>query len=130
MEAAWKWEGPLSWWADQDSQGTDSGAVFEGGEKWSGWQGGEEILYEWGQGEKCGKGSVGETLCHTGIMGSQSQVTSGIMGSQGQVTSGIMGSQGQVKQRRDGSQWVKNKCWSGTFSFSPVSPFIWNVNLF
>ena len=57
-----------------------------------------------------------------GIMGSQGQVISGIMGSQGQVTSGIMGSQGQVKQRRDGSQWVKNKCWLGTFSFSPVSP--------
>ena len=49
-------------------------------------------------------------------------VIPGIMGSQGQVTSGIMGSQGQVKQRRDGSQWVKKKCWSGTFSFSPVSP--------
>ena len=65
-------------------------------------------------------GSQGQVT--SGVIGSQGQVISGIMGSQGQVTSGVMGSQGQVKQRRDGSQWVKNKCWSGIFSFSPVSP--------
>lgn len=62
-------------------------------------------------GGKCGKGSDGEDA-----------VSLPVMGSQGQVTSGIMGSQGQVKQRRDGSQWVKNKCWSGTFSFHLFPP--------